>query len=132
MKKYNIIFYCFLLIISLPYHPAYAQLSGKAIVFNSNWKFHKGDVSNGQDTGINIDSWRSVDLPHDWSIEGPFSDEWASATGYLPGGIGWYQKSFTAPADWKSKNVSIYFDGVYKNSTVWMVLYLFNMGFRNI
>jgi beta-galactosidase len=59
-------------------------------------------------------------LPHDWSIEGPFSDEWASATGYLPGGIGWYKKTFNAEANWQGKQVYIYFDGVYKNSEVWI------------
>jgi beta-galactosidase/beta-glucuronidase len=118
--SYKIIFYCLLLFVSLPFQHVNAQLSGSAILFNSNWKFHKGDIPNGQDIGIKTNDWRSVELPHDWSIEGPFSEEWASATGYLPGGTGWYQKSFAAPADWKSKHVFVYFDGVYKNSTVWI------------
>jgi hypothetical protein len=114
------IFFCLLLFISLSFHSVYAQLSGKAILFNNDWNFHKGDITNGQNAGLKKDNRRTVDLPHDWSIEGPFSEEWASATGFLPGGIGWYQKSFTAPAGWKSKNVFIYFDGVYKNSSVWI------------
>ncbi|NCD72438.1 DUF4982 domain-containing protein [Mucilaginibacter sp. R11] len=90
-----------------------AQKIDDAELFNSNWKFHLGD------TTVNA-GWRTLDLPHDWSIEGPFSEDWASATGYLPGGIGWYQKTFTANPKWKSKRISIYFDGVYKNSEVWI------------
>jgi hypothetical protein len=120
MMRNKCILYCILLFISLPFHAAFSQLSGKVTLFNNDWKFYKGDVPNGQDAAVKTDSWRTVELPHDWSIEGPFSEEWASATGFLPGGIGWYSKSFTAPTDWKSKNTFIYFDGVYKNSSVWI------------
>src|SRR4051794_9779073 len=89
-------------------------------LFNEGWQFHKGDIPNGENVKGDTSTWRAVNLPYDWRIEGPFSDEWASATGYLPGGIGWYKKTFTAPVEWQSKNVFIYFDGVYKNSTVWL------------
>ena len=89
-------------------------------LFNDGWQFHKGDIPNGEKVNADTATWRTVTLPHDWSIEGPFSEEWASATGFLPGGIGWYKKVFTAPKEWQSKNVFIYFDGVYKNSTVWL------------
>ncbi|MCU7549611.1 DUF4982 domain-containing protein [Chitinophagaceae bacterium LB-8] len=118
--RIKLICHCLFALISLLYLSAGAQLSGKSILFNKGWKFHKGDISNGPDATLKTDDWRQVDLPHDWSIEGPFSEEWASATGYLPGGIGWYQKSFSVPAEWKSKKVYIYFDGVYKNSSVWI------------
>ncbi len=64
--------------------------------------------------------WRPIDLPHDWSIEGPFDQKWASGTGYLPAGIGWYRKNFSLPLALKHKNIYIYFDGVYKNSEVWI------------
>ena len=90
------------------------------VLFNKGWKFHQGDIRNGGQNTDDTTIWRNVTLPHDWSIEGPFSDEWASATGYLPGGIGWYKKTFNVPASWQSKKVFIYFDGVYKNSTVWL------------
>jgi beta-galactosidase len=80
--------------------------------------------------------WRKVDLPHDWSIEGPFDEQWASATAYLPAGIAWYRKTFDSDARLRGKNIFLYFDGVYKNSEVWinghflgnvrMVLFLFN------
>ncbi|RYD78125.1 MAG: DUF4982 domain-containing protein, partial [Sphingobacteriales bacterium] len=40
--------------------------------------------------------------------------------GGLPTGIGWYRKEFTAPADFQNRVISIEFDGVYKNSEVWI------------
>jgi beta-galactosidase len=96
-----------------------AQQSKGYLLFDDGWLFHKGEVSNGENGGAGTE-WRNVQLPHDWSIEGPFSDEWASATAYLPGGIGWYKKSFNAPAEWRGKKIFISFDGVYKNSEVWI------------
>jgi beta-galactosidase len=109
-----------LLLLLLLCSRAFAQSSFAPVLFNSDWKFHKGDVPNGEKADLNTGDWRDVSLPHDWSIEGPFSSEWASATGFLPSGIGWYQKTFTTQADWNKKNLYIYFDGVYKNSTVWL------------
>ncbi|WP_183559951.1 sugar-binding domain-containing protein [Mucilaginibacter sp. SP1R1] len=101
-------------------HTTYAQDISRPALFNDNWAFHKGDIANGNTGGPLNTQWKTISLPHDWSIESPFSEEWASATGYLPGGIGWYKKSFTADAKWKTKQVYIYFDGVYKNSEVWI------------
>jgi beta-galactosidase len=111
--------YCLLMLLLLC-SPAFSQDGFAPQLFNGGWKFHKGDLPGGEKPDLNTSAWRSVTLPHDWSIEGPFSDEWASATGYLPGGIGWYQKTFTAQPSWKNKKLYIYFDGVYKNSTVWI------------
>lgn len=99
---------------------SYTQQSRQQLLFNDGWKFQKGDMPSAADPGYDDAEWRAVDLPHDWSIEGPFNSEWASATAYLPGGIGWYRKIFTVPAQWKNKKVFIYFDGVYKNSEVWI------------
>ena len=108
--------------------PVFAQTKFEPVLFNEDWRFHKGDLSNAEKPDINASSWRKLDLPHDWSIEGPFSSEWASATGYLPGGIGWYQKCFSTNPNWKNKQVYIYFDGVYRNSKVWINGQL--LGFR--
>lgn len=97
------------------------QISGRRIEnFNFNWKFNKADAPNGQDPGFNDTGWRTLDLPHDWSIEGPFSKDYASGTGFLPGGIGWYRKSFFIPSNEKKRKVFIFFDGVYNNSEVWI------------
>ncbi|HEX6432095.1 MAG TPA: glycoside hydrolase family 2 TIM barrel-domain containing protein [Niastella sp.] len=98
----------------------FAQETRQQLLFNTDWQFHKGDVPGAEKPAFNDAGWRTLQLPHDWSIEGPFSQEWASGTGYLPGGIGWYRKTFTLPQQYTGKQVSIYFDGVYKNSEVWI------------
>lgn len=99
---------------------AVAAQDSRAILFNLGWKFHKGDVKGGNIPAFDDTAWRSISLPHDWSIEGPFSNEWASGTGYLPGGIGWYRKTFKLDPEFKGKRIYLYFDGVYKNSEVWI------------
>ncbi len=90
--------------------------------FGKNWKFHLGDVSNGQDPAVDDSGWRMLRLPHDWSIEGEFSASNPAGHngGALPGGIGWYRKSFNMPASDTSKLVFIDFDGVYRNGEVWI------------
>jgi beta-galactosidase len=68
------------------------------------------------------EAWRSLDLPHDWSIEGAF-DENAPAKGngaYLPTGTGWYRKTFTLAPSAYGKLVTLQFDGVYQRSEVWI------------
>jgi len=98
--------------------PAIAQQS-KAL-FNDQWKFHLGDVAEGAVVSFDDQKWQAVTLPHDWTIAGPFSKQWASATGYLPGGIGWYRKTFQLPKEAEKTKWTIYFDGVYKNAEVWI------------
>jgi beta-galactosidase len=113
--------YLFFFALSLILSPCVLKAqTGEPVLFNSAWSFHKGDIANGVDGVKAAGQWKTIDLPHDWSIEGPFSDEWASATGYLPGGIGWYTTSFAGNINWQGKQVYVYFDGVYKNSEVWL------------
>jgi beta-galactosidase len=99
------------------------QLSGSRNVnFYKEWKFIQQDVSNAQDPSLNDDNWRTLNLPHDWSIEGKFSQNEPSgdASGYLPTGIGWYRKSFTSNGDLSNKKVFIHFEGVYHRSKVYI------------
>ena len=95
---------------------------GKRVSFNQNWRFQLRDVANGQDATLDYSRWRLLNLPHDWSIEGAFSDKHPAGTGggALPGGVGWYRKTFTMPLSAKGKLVFIEFDGVYRNSEVWI------------
>ncbi len=95
---------------------------GKTIPFNQSWQFHLGDVAEGQRVDLDDSKWRSLNLPHDFSIEGRFDQNSPAGTGggALPGGIGWYRKSFTLPLTSKGKSVFIEFDGVYRNSEVWI------------
>jgi beta-galactosidase len=90
--------------------------------FDFGWKFLKGDAQGAQQPEFADASWRALDLPHDWSIEGPFDQNApGAATGAsLPTGIGWYRKRFRlADAD-KDRRVVVEFDGVYQNSEVWI------------
>jgi beta-galactosidase len=95
---------------------------GKRASFNQDWRFQLGDVAKGQDVSLNDSAWRRLNLPHDWSIEGEFSEKHPAGTGggALPGGTGWYRKTFTMPLTAKGKLVFIEFDGVYRNSEVWI------------
>ncbi|HEX9150969.1 MAG TPA: glycoside hydrolase family 2 TIM barrel-domain containing protein [Flavobacterium sp.] len=90
--------------------------------FNGDWNFNLGDHPNAVQTNFDVSNWRTLQLPHDWSIEGEFSDKHPTkpSQGALPAGMGWYRKTFTLPADWDNKSVSIEFDGVFKNSEVWI------------
>ncbi|HEY6955967.1 MAG TPA: beta-galactosidase GalB, partial [Flavisolibacter sp.] len=66
--------------------------------------------------------WRKLNLPHDWSIEGSFSEKYPTTfnQGALPAGIGWYRKTFTVPFSSKNKRLYVDFDGIYRNSEVWV------------
>ncbi|HET6227743.1 MAG TPA: beta galactosidase jelly roll domain-containing protein, partial [Bacteroidia bacterium] len=92
------------------------------IDFNNGWKFYLGDDSTAKEVLYNDSKWRELSLPHDWSIESDFKSEFPATTqgGALPGGIGWYRKTFTFLSSATNKNVSIEFDGIYKNSEVWI------------
>ena len=100
--------------------PGNSQAPRERQLFDSGWRFHLGDVNQGQSTSLADKDWRQVDLPHDWSIEGPYSTKNASGTAFLPGGIAWYRKTFQLPVSMRGRKVSIRFDGVYRDSTVWI------------
>ncbi|MBD5778055.1 DUF4982 domain-containing protein [Pelagicoccus sp. NFK12] len=90
--------------------------------FDFGWRFSLGDEPEAKNPGFDDESWRSLDLPHDWSIEGPYDKDAPSggSGGYLPTGVGWYRKTFTLPDEARGKQARIQFDGVYQNSTVWI------------
>jgi len=123
----HIKYYCSILLICLLSIQASAQLKVRQVTdFDNNWKFYYGDttdLSNDyKNANFNDASWRILNLPHDWSIEHPFKKDNPAGTGggALPGGIGWYRKTFTVPASSQNKNVYIDFDGIYRNSEVWI------------
>ena len=98
------------------------DFSTRKVAFNSGWNFHLNDSVNDKDTINSSTIWRTLNLPHDWSIEGQFDEK--SPAGYgggsLNGGLGWYKKSFKVALENKEKITSIIFDGVYRNSQVWI------------
>lgn len=87
-----------------------------------DWRFHKGSAKGAQKVAFNDSKWRTLDLPHDWSIEGPFNgkDRSGAGGGYLPAGRAWYRKTFSLAASDAGKRVVIEFDGVYMNAVVWI------------
>jgi beta-galactosidase len=101
--------------------------------FNQGWKFVKyfnafnesgtteKEPENLQLPSVNDNSWRSLDLPHDWAIEGPFSDTLENNTGLLPWkGIGWYRKHFAISENDKGKRIYVDFDGAMANAKIWL------------
>lgn len=90
--------------------------------FDSNWLFCQGDQKGAEEPSFQDSSWRTLDVPHDWSIEGAFSETepTGGSGGYLPSGIGWYRKHFRVPVGLKGKRIAVQFDGVYANSDVWL------------
>ncbi|HMQ59054.1 MAG TPA: glycoside hydrolase family 2 TIM barrel-domain containing protein [Flavilitoribacter sp.] len=91
-------------------------------LFDDNWKFSLEDSPGAGQPGFRDENWRTLNLPHDWSIEGQLdpNNPMGNDGGYLPAGVGWYRKKFTVPASWQGKLVSVYFEGVYMNAEVFI------------
>jgi len=102
-------------------------------LFDSDWRFLRGDAARAEQPSFDDSGWRTLDVPHDWSIEdlpadedqsdriGPFDPEETQNkhfTGNTVGGVGWYRKHFTL--DESGKQVAVRFDGVYMNCEVWI------------
>ncbi len=102
---------------------SFAQVSfGKAERFNEDWLFSLSDNSKARQPKFDDSKWRRLCLPHDWSIEGQLSQQWASCTGYPPAGIAWYRKHFTIPVSNDSRLTKHYisFEGIYNRSEVYL------------
>jgi beta-galactosidase len=100
--------------------------------FDLDWKFvlvtdegitdPTGKYTDAYQPGFDDSDWDRLDLPHDWSIHlDPVDASYTyNGNGYLPGGLGWYRKTFTLPSWMTGKRISIEFDGVYSNSYVYL------------
>ncbi|MES1198253.1 MAG: glycoside hydrolase family 2 TIM barrel-domain containing protein, partial [Chitinophagaceae bacterium] len=104
------------------FNGAEAQNSRQRLLMDFGWKFSQTDTSGADKPSFNDSKWRTLNLPHDWSIESAFVQNAATGGGggYLPTGVGWYRKHFVLPKSSLSKNIWIEFDGVYQNSDVWI------------
>ena len=98
------------------------------IPFDTGWLFNYGDATGADAAAFADTAWRALNVPHDWSIEGPmppanpFSMS-ATTTGrgaYAPSGIGWYRKHFTLPQAMSGDKVYVEFDGVMENATIYL------------
>lgn len=94
----------------------------KVINFDSDWQFIKGEAANAETPSFDDTKWRTLNVPHDWSIEGPYDKANPSnrGGGYLPTGIGWYRKTFKIDKADAKKIWTVEFDGVMANSDVWI------------
>jgi beta-galactosidase len=96
--------------------------AGRKLLCDYDWKFILGDPAGAEAPAFNAGGWRTVTLPHDWSIEGKIDPKnpMGGSGGFFPTGVGWYRRSFNAPAAWNGKRVSVEFEGVYMNATVYI------------
>ena len=110
------------------------------LLLDANWKFHLGDTwpnalvldKAGASTGparaeFNDNTWRTINLPHDWAIELPFDQNASMNHGFKPVGpgfpdnsVGWYRRTFDLPAQDSDKRLWLNFDGVFRDATVWV------------
>lgn len=92
------------------------------IPFNNSWRFNLDDDISYASPEYDDSSWRLLDVPHDWSIEGKYdrSNPSGPQGGYMPCGTAWYRKSFTLPDSLNDRRIYVRFDGVYMNSQVWI------------
>jgi beta-galactosidase len=90
--------------------------------FNNDWRFLKSDATGAEEPAFDDAAWRKLNVPHDWSIEGPFDEKnpTGGAGAFLPAGIGWYRKHFALPENLAGRQVFVQFDGVMANSDVWI------------
>ena len=114
-KNYTFLIICICFIFS-------ANAQRTITSFDTDWKFIKQDIAQASAANFNDKSWRSLNVPHDWSIEYPFNRANTSGRGggYVETGIGWYRKSFVLNTTESSQQFFIEFDGVMMNSDVWI------------
>ncbi|MEY8392970.1 Ig-like domain-containing protein [Lachnospiraceae bacterium 45-W7] len=104
------------------YVDAYGVEGERSVSFNDHWRFYLGELNGAEDPSYNDASWKNVNLPHDYSIDqghtvaAPAEPE----SGLMLGGTGWYRKAFSLPSEVAGKVVSVDFDGVYMNATVYL------------
>ncbi|GGG26956.1 glycoside hydrolase family 2 TIM barrel-domain containing protein [Paenibacillus abyssi] len=95
----------------------------EVISFDKNWRFSKDDPEGAETGGFDDSDWRTLNVPHDWSIEEPFDPDMESGgtQGYLPRrAVAWYRKRFTLPSGQRAKRIAVRFDGVHNHSQVWV------------
>ena len=101
---------------------SYTMANRQRINFDFDWWFHLGDEPDAMKPGFTPSAWKweAVQLPHDWCVHLPFDREAKPENGFKPGGVGLYKKEFHIPLSYKGKAVSIVFDGIYYQSTVYV------------
>jgi len=98
-----------------------AAAQQRRLLFDEDWRFCLGDPEGAGQASYDDSSWRTLDLPHDWSVESDFQADAPAGNdgGYLPTGIGWYRKTFRI-GELKGRRYELYFEGVYERSDVYV------------
>lgn len=127
MKKMNLkrkVLFMLLLIGMACFCPSMAQATqvARKILFDASWKFFLGDDQDASKPTFDDSKWRTLTLPHDWSVEQNLDKNAPAGNdgGYYPTGIGWYRKEYVVPASMRGEKVYLYFEGVYMNSSVYV------------
>lgn len=122
MNKIIVFLHLMLALFTISMDSQTKKSTDRKIKFDYDWKFKLGDHPDASHVNYNDAGWRNIDLPHDWSIEGAFdaNNPMGKDGGYLPAGIGWYRKIVNITAAQKDKKLSLYFEGVYMNSQVFI------------
>ncbi len=103
---------------------------------DEGWKFHRGEISGVLNKapdggnlvptqeflgpGYNDVSWQTVNVPHDYVVEGKIDPKADEQHGYLPVEASWYRKTISIPASDKGRRLWLEFDGVYRDSQMWL------------
>lgn len=102
-------------------HSATAANPRAHVSWDADWRFHLGDIADAARPDFDDSGWKTVRLPHDWAVNGPIARDnpGGARSGFYPGGIGWYRKVFRMSAA-LGRQVRVTFDGVHKDSEVWI------------
>ncbi|MFA9468432.1 beta-N-acetylglucosaminidase domain-containing protein [Streptococcus sp. E24BD] len=92
----------------------------KVVNFDKDWKFNLGDSAAASSKSFDDSSWKKLDLPHDFSLTQDYTPSGEAESGYKPGGIGWYRKSFTIGEEAAKGRVNLQFDGAYMETEVFI------------
>lgn len=116
------------------------ETSREILSLDKGWRFYQGDiaypvikghnesfrnakagrVSGAASTSYDDMAWRTLDLPHDWAIEGRVDSDANLAQGYYHRGFGWYRRKFRLSPEDKGKHLELQFDGIATHATVWV------------
>jgi beta-galactosidase len=100
---------------------ASASYSREIVTLSSGWKFSKGHYEDAFLPGFDDSKWKTVSVPHDWAISGPFIEDGDGNTGKLPWkGEGWYRTYVLIPEKNKGKCIYLLFDGVMSSPEIYI------------
>lgn len=112
----------------------------EVLTLDKGWRFHLGDIPFPEIIGHSVTyqsakagrawgaaapeyddaSWRVLNLPHDWAVEGAFDSTANVSQGYRKRGIGWYRRDFKLSPDDNGKHIEIQLDGISTFATIWV------------